>query len=764
MSRLALAIIAKDEVEAVKSIIEKYGEYFDEIAIAHDERHEEFEGLGGDKVRTFRYEWCNNFAHKRNFLAERVESPYYFRLDTDDEIGNPQAIPQLFTQIVSHDFDVFYTPYDYAKDEHGNVIARHWRETIIKKRDDVYWKKEIHENVFMENLDSCKLSRDESLRIIHNTSGTHAIDSFNRNYEYLLTEFKRDGKDCDPRTVAYLGRMMMGQGHWEKATFFLQSLIKNSGWDDDKYFAYVQMAQCYQQINQMDTAIACCNEALAINTKFPDAYIQLGMIYLQMEDYEKAVDWVMPGIVRKEPDTVMVLDPTFYTLNAKMTAALALLGKGDIDTAVKYFNEVRAKHPNNPKVIKYEPIFADVLQLRNFVKNFSWLCMYVKEKEPKKLKSLLDSIPSHAYRDERVWQIRHAFGKARRWGTDEVAIYCGPCWEEWSPVSTLKGIGGSEEAVIYLSKELTKLGWRVTVFNNCGSMAGEYEGVIYAPYQAFNPRDTYNILVGWRGNYLKGVEASRKIVWLHDVPYDGMFTKENVKDFDKVVVLSDFHRSLLPSFVPHEKVFVSSNGINLPDFNTPSPIRNPHRIIYTSSYDRGLEHLLGIWAEVRHEVPDAELHIFYGWNVYDEMVKVGRRDGKFKEAMVRLMNQEGIFEHGRVGHKQLVKELKQSSIWAYPSHFEEISCISAMKAQACGAIPVCTDYAALTETVKNGVKVPGKAGEDNVTMRFKKELISLLKDEKRQEEIRGKLSGSSFSWENVAKLWSGELFTKAGEE
>jgi len=182
-------------------------------------------------------------------------------------------------------------------------------------------------------------------------------------------------------------------------------------------------------------------------------------------------------------------------------------------------------------------------------------------------------------------------------------------------------------------------------------------------------------------------------------------------------------------------------------------------MIFTSSYDRGIEHLLTMWKDIRKEVPDAELHLFYGWDTYDKMMKAGRRPEKYRQIMSDLMKQEGIFEHGRIGHRQLVKEFQKSGVWVYPSHFEEISCISAMKAQACGCVPVCTDYAALDETVLGGVKVNGIAGKGDTNESFKKELIKVLKETDYQEELRKNLPDKEiFSWERVAKKWSDELF------
>lgn len=46
--------------------------------------------------------------------------------------------------------------------------------------------------------------------------------------------------------------------------------------------------------------------------------------------------------------------------------------------------------------------------------------------------------------------------------------------------------------------------------------------------------------------------------------------------------------------------------------------RNSYWCMYCSSYDRGLEHLLKMWPEVKKQVPEAELHVFYGWQLFEK--------------------------------------------------------------------------------------------------------------------------------------------------
>ncbi len=84
------------------------------------------------------------------------------------------------------------------------------------------------------------------------------------------------------------------------------------------------------------------------------------------------------------------------------------------------------------------------------------------------------------------------------WANNSIVIYSNIGYyhvEDWSPLSINQGIGGSQEAVIYLSQELVNLGYKVTVFNRCGDMEGEYNGVVYKSVDKFNPEDNFNVFI-----------------------------------------------------------------------------------------------------------------------------------------------------------------------------------------------------------------------------------------------------------------------------
>lgn len=189
-------------------------------------------------------------------------------------------------------------------------------------------------------------------------------------------------------------------------------------------------------------------------------------------------------------------------------------------------------------------------------------------------------------------------------------------------------------------------------------------------------------------------------------------------------------------------------------------MNNPKWCIYTSSYDRGLEHLLAMWPEVVKAVPDAQLHVFYGWQLFLQFYRDNPHSMAWKERLDKLMEHKGITHHGRVSQPEMEKWYKKCGIWTYPTHFGEISCISAMKAQAWGSIPVTMNYAALETTVQHGIKIDGDIYDEETQEKYKQELIGLLKDDKRQEEIRKKMmpwAQKEFTWSKVAAQWNKEF-------
>lgn len=203
----------------------------------------------------------------------------------------------------------------------------------------------------------------------------------------------------------------------------------------------------------------------------------------------------------------------------------------------------------------------------------------------------------------------------------------------------------------------------------------------------------------------------------------------------------------------------SKTGQSTKNFITKSNIPRSHRLGYYSSYDRGLHHLLMMWEDIKCVIPDATLDIAYGWDLFDRVAHNNPERMQWKELMVGLMQQDGITEHGRLGKLELTKLRQSCGIWAYPTEFTEINCITALEAQHDGLVPVTIALAALKETVGSGVLVHGDIYDLETKEEYLKQLIDLMKDHKRwkKESSKARKFSSNYGWDKIANKWDREF-------
>jgi tetratricopeptide (TPR) repeat protein/glycosyltransferase involved in cell wall biosynthesis len=761
---VGLGIICKDEVEQIDRILAKYSQFFDKvhITITNPSKRKELEKvIKSHGAECSYFDWIDDFSAARNFNKAQLNTTYIFRMDADDEIENPQEIQGILDNAAANDLNIIYCYYVYSRDDHGVCNAAHWRETMYKNDNNLFWNKKIHENILVRNTTGHRIDLNEKVRIVHKVDADHALQSALRNIKYLLKEYNQDGDKTDSRTLAYLGRMFMGVGDFERAIIFLKKHIETSGWDEDRYYSWCCLAEICKQRGEYDVAIGAAMEALQERPDYPDAYLRLHDIYFDMKDWKKALIWGKRGLEIPLPKTFMLIDPSSYTWRPVLSLAFTYFQLSDFETAMKLLMVAKKEVPDLDWIKDNEKLFVEALDNKRFVEHFMWLYRYLDSKKHPKMLNLFEVIPDGLRECDLLFGLKNKYKEPKKWADDSVIIFCGMSAEPWSPKMVETGIGGSEEAVIHMANSLARIGWKVTVFCNCLGQEGKYGDVDYRHYTDFHPRDEHNILIGWRNNiFTFDIKAKKKIVWLHDLPSNIDLSKNGIGCFDRIVVLSEYHKKMLISALDpmpleefkkfEEKIFVSTNGINAEDFKDLVTNKKPHRVIYASSYNRGLETILKIWPEVRKQLPDAELHCYYGWQVYDEFVRAGliKEDG-WKNKMVELMKQDGVKEHGRIGHKELLKEYCKAAVFAYPCTYAgEINCIALTKAIACGCYPVTNDYAVMKERNQFGSVADDEEG-------FKTLLIDALKKSYNDPINHDYIEANS--WDSVAREWHKEL-------
>lgn len=347
-----------------------------------------------------------------------------------------------------------------------------------------------------------------------------------------------------------------------------------------------------------------------------------------------------------------------------------------------------------------------------------------------------------------------------------ILYYTGDTAEEWSPDSIKTGLAGSQTAVVYLSKIWQQMGYTVTVYSNIGKLEGIYEGITYIDFRKFKNEKKYDIAVLWREpSFLDhNIKADKIFLDLHDNQVAKEYTDERIKKVNKIFVKSDFQKKGI-NFIPNDKFVTISNGIDLNLYTSSSKIKKDrNRVIYASDYFRGLQYMLiHGWPLIKKKVPEAELDIYYGWNFFDCVSKNNPQRLKWKKEMIKLMDQSGVREHGRVGHKELIEKMQKANFLYYGCNVTEIDCINIRQAAYASCIPFTSEYGALKEK-QYSVKVSGNFNHKTAQIRLANIIIHALKNNKLPKthgnlnidklRIDFKNKASKESWNKIAEEWT----------
>lgn len=324
-------------------------------------------------------------------------------------------------------------------------------------------------------------------------------------------------------------------------------------------------------------------------------------------------------------------------------------------------------------------------------------------------------------------------------------------------------LGGTESSVIRLAESLQNRGHDVyvtTPFDNPNLSSPRY--IPERSVWLLGDVDIRIVVRDWKAALMR-IPTRLQFFWSGDA-YDqpinvGIGDKRISSLFDKLLAVSDWQKETTAEYsgFPKEKISILRNGIHLQNFRKPLK-RNPKRLIYTSTPYRGLAHLVNLFPKIRSEVPDAELIVCSGFEVYAD--NLGRADPRmqkeWEEIRRRLQKIEGVTIKGNLKQDILAEELLQSSILAYPNTFAETSCISILEAQAAGCVPVTTSLGALPETVAEaGVLITGKPGEEEYDLKFVSACVELLKNEAKLTDLsqKGIKKTKNEDWDNRAETF-----------
>jgi glycosyltransferase involved in cell wall biosynthesis len=134
---------------------------------------------------------------------------------------------------------------------------------------------------------------------------------------------------------------------------------------------------------------------------------------------------------------------------------------------------------------------------------------------------------------------------------------------------------------------------------------------------------------------------------------------------------------------------------------------------------------------------------------------MSERQMAFVIKKIEAYQSQGVTEHGMIGHLALAQIMQRTSIWTYPCHAIgecETFCITAVKCQAAGMIPVTTRVGALDETVHPDAPSIPAINEDADIEAYYTLLCGVLENGDEDRE-KYRQYASRFTWTHCVDQW-----------
>lgn len=585
--KINLCMIVKDDSEAqmLSNCLDTIQQYVDGVYItATGEKVENIKKLCEDRKCHYSYfKWVNDFSKARNFnFNQGKDCDYILWLDADDLFVGGEHLREMAENALKTGKTAVLLAYWYACSFDGEpsietfreIDIQHPRERLLKP-GITNWVGRLHETPIAvdgkkDDYIYVKYSEESPIAVMHTALIDDTLNKMQRNKDILEIQLQEEGDNPDPRTLLHLVKIyaeLQSEELWQKALEFCDKYMEKSGWDEERATCMGYKGQILERLGKQREAVNAYHEAVKEYPHNPLPVLRLAKAYYSLGQYRNAERWleVAMRIDLENVGSTVVNLKGMKVLTSELMLGLTFNVKKDVSSAVKASRMLYEEDPTDEHKANYE-FLLDLNDLNEACKHLDKYCQYLIDIDqadciPKIIHNSPMAVQSQPFAMKLIQQTM----KPREWRDNEICYFAnfgGAHFHKWDGNSISGGVGGSETAVIRLSEEWTKKGYKVTVFGD-PEQPCVVNGVTYLPWFYFNKNDKFNILIQWRGTGLVNrVESKKLFIDLHDVFYAGDYTPELLKGIDKIMVKSKYHRNIAPN-IPDEKLAIISNGINI---------------------------------------------------------------------------------------------------------------------------------------------------------------------------------------------------------
>jgi glycosyltransferase involved in cell wall biosynthesis len=309
---------------------------------------------------------------------------------------------------------------------------------------------------------------------------------------------------------------------------------------------------------------------------------------------------------------------------------------------------------------------------------------------------------------------------------------------------------------------------RIASDNNVRPAKGGTELLKDGLYKHTNIKDYEDINLILSTPNINNVRYTKKnLLWQHlnyiDESLQPLKDPSFVKAIDAFVYVSHWQYEKFRYIfqVPTETSFIIKNAIEPIEF-IPKSKDGKLKLIYASTPFRGLDVLLDAFEIINRD--DIELDIYSSTLMYGSGYQAAYSN-IYEDLFNRAKGMKNVNYHGYAENDDVRKAMQNAHILAYPSIFEETSCLVMIEAGAAGCDLVTTDLGALYETGAEYAKmIPIQSSKEALAVQYAKalnEAIDNYWNKSNQETLKeqSEFYNKFYSWERRAKEWN-DFFEK----
>lgn len=729
---ISLAMIIKNERKNLPRIFESIKDCFDEIHITDtgstdgslEWLNEEGSAVACAPVQIHHFSWVDDFSAARNYAFSHVTTDYVMWIDGDDCLYNRENFIKWRDHAMEF-VQYWLATYDYALDK-GVPQVSFVRERVFNRNINPTWRYPIHEGIIPNP--SWTMNYATSWKVQHHRDLEDIKIDKARNIGIFERKIIKEG--LDGRMSFYYGKELHEVGRWHEAIRAFEDALSKGQEHHDKvltlqYASYACMA-IYDSLKDelqeekkrwFDACLKYAHDGVRLEPSRAEFYVVIGDAHVRMKNLTGSIPYFSAAkacIKQNGPYQGAIYSfhhhygesPSLQL--SKVYAHLGMLeqAKTEAVSCIEKYNNAEAKE-----------VLVEVEKYITLVK---------LDNNQTVVDDIIFSTPP---------QIAYPFDEE---------------------VFKTKAMGGSETAIIYMAKYLKeKTGRRVIVFNQRSEDLVAESGVEYVShskltqyFSQFRPKAH----IAWRHNIK--ITNTPTYLWGHDLFTPGV---ESIQNFDKFLALSNFHSNYTQGLqgVSESKVIKTRNGINPDKFKFIRKDKDPNKLVWMSSPDRGLDRCMLIMDKVVEKFPKATLHVYYG---IENLYKYGPVMTDLANRLKFMMNARPYVKyHGFTEQKKMYQEVSDAVVWLHPNNFIETFAITALECLANGIYPVVRRLGALADTLRdaetNGdALLLDYAWDDVSSIELHANAVMSVLTDQRWRQMKP-FNFEKHSWESIAVEW-----------